>query len=105
MGAHHADAGQPMPAELVARPRIRFHKFTTSTRQISLRNTGVNTLWMSFDRTNWFDVACGTSWDDRVAVGGFWYCTQVGTTTFVVNGLTLNVVTQELPAPTPEELA
>ncbi len=93
-----------MPGELVARPKVRYHKFATSTRQISLRNTGVNTLWMSFDRVNWFDVACGTSWDDRVAALGFWYCTQVGVTTFVVNALALNVREQKLPEPTPEEL-
>jgi hypothetical protein len=104
MAAHHADAGQPMPAELVARPAIRHHKFATSTRQISLRNTGVNTLWVSFDRKAWFDVACGTSWDDRVAIGGFWYCTQVGVTTFVVNGLMLNLGKVDAPEPTEEEL-
>lgn len=103
MAAHHADAGQPMPAELVARPAIRYHGFQTATRQISLRNTGVNTLWMSFDRKNWFDVACGTSWDDRVNASGFWYCTQVGVTSFVVNGLTLNSIQLDLPKPTDEE--
>lgn len=93
-----------MPAELVARPAVHFHRFATATRQVSLRNTGVNTLWMSFDRENWFDVACGTSWDDRVTAAGFWYCTQVGVTTFVVNGLTLNLLAAKLPSPTPEEL-
>ena len=106
MGAEHADAGQPMPADPVATPVIRYCKFATATRQISLRNTGVNTLWISFDRKTWFDVACGTSWDDRVSVNGFWFCTQVGVTAFVVNGLAQNVIRDlAFPAPTAEELA
>lgn len=93
-----------MPAELIARPAVRYHKLATATRQISLRNTGVNTLWMSFDRTNWFDVACGTSWDDRVNVNGFWFCTQVGVTSFVVNALALNLTKTDAPKPSEEEL-
>ena len=93
-----------MPAELAARPALRYHRFKTATRQISLRNTGVNTLWMSFDREIWFDVACGTSWDDRVSVVGFWYCTQVGVTSVVVNAIALNVTELDTPSPTPEEL-
>lgn len=105
MGAEHADAGQPMPAELVAAPKVRHHKFTTATRQISLRNTGVNTLWISFDRERWFDVACGTSWDDRVSVKGFWFCTQVGVTAFVVNAIAQNVIKDlKVPEPLAEEL-
>lgn len=104
MGADHADAGQPMPGDLVAGPVVRYHRFVTATRQVSLRNTGVNTLWMSFDRQHWHDVACGTSWDDRVCALGFWYCTQVGVTAFVVCGLALNLPRTGLPAPLPEEL-
>lgn len=103
MGADHADAGQPMPAELVAGAAVRYHAFPSTTRQVSLRNTGVNTLWVSFDRTSWFDVAAGTSFDDRFIVRGFWYCTQLGTTLFVVNGVALNVVGIEVPTPTAEE--
>lgn len=94
-----------MSAELLARPAVRFYKFETATRQLSLRNTGVNTLWMSFDRESWFDVACGTSFDDRVNINGFWYRTQLGTTTVVVNGLALNVSNKRIPSPLPEELA
>lgn len=93
-----------MPAELVASAKLRYHKLPTSARQISLRNTGVNTLWLSFDKSNWFDVACGTSWDDRVNAAGFWFCTQVGETSFVVNGLALNFVKADPPEPEPEEL-
>ena len=92
-----------MPAELIARSAIRYHGFETATRQISLRNTGVNTLWLSFDHENWFDVACGTSWDDRVSATGVWYCTQVGVTTFVVNALALNTIKTNFPAPTDAE--
>lgn len=81
-----------MPAELVADAQIKYYRLATTSRQVSLRNTGVNTLWVSFDRICWFDVACGTSWDDRVNVPGFWFCTQVGTTTAVVNVLALNYI-------------
>lgn len=93
-----------MPAERVARAAIRFHKFQTSTRQVSIRNTGTNTLWVSFDRHAWFDIAAGTSFDDRVSIAGFWFCTQLGRTTFVVNGLSLNLINLETPTPTDEEL-
>ena len=92
-----------MPAELIARSAVRFHKFQTATRQVSLRNTGTNTLWLSFDRENWFDVAAGTSWDDRLAITGFWYCTQLGSTLFVVNGLSMNQIEFTPPVPTDEE--
>jgi len=93
-----------MPAELVASAKRRYHKLTTASRQLSLRNTGVNTLWLSFDKKNWFDVACGTSWDDRVNSPGFWFCTQVGVTSFVVNGLALNQPKDALPSPDDDEL-
>lgn len=104
MSDQHADTGRPMAAELFSDSKIRYHRLSTASRQISLRNTGVNTLWLSFDRTHWFDVACGTSWDDRVNVPGFWHCTQVGQTTSVVNALGLNYVAEEVPQPTAEEL-
>lgn len=94
-----------MPAELVASPRFRYHRLPTTTRQISLRNTGVNTLWMSFDKSRWFDVACGTSWDDRVNVPGFWFCTQLGETSFVVNALALNRPDDMTPQPSDDEQA
>lgn len=85
-----ADAGEPMSANLVAVPKVGFHEFAAQTRQVSLRNTGTNTLWISLDDgKSWFDVACGTSWEDRVTVKGFWYCTQVGAAAFVVVGLTM----------------
>lgn len=91
MGADHSDSGAPMQGEVVATPKVEYHKFKTTTRQVSIRNVGVNTLWMSFDKENWHDVACGTSYDERVRVDGFWYCTQTGRTHFVVIGLMLNV--------------
>ena len=97
-----------MPDERVASPHIRYLKFDTATRQISLRNIGVNTLWISFNKRKWLDVACGTSWDDRVTVTGFWYQTQTGMTSFVVVGLQLNIVEgfySAVPTPTEEELA
>lgn len=84
-----ADAGEPLSAVLIADGTVRHYQFATATRQVSLRNTGTNTLWLSLDSQVFFDVACGTSWDDRVNVEGLWYCTQLGKTRFVVIGLTL----------------
>jgi len=84
-----ADAGEPMSAVLFAGSEVSCHKFPAATRQVSLRNTGTNTLWISLDQLSWIDVACGTSWDDRVYIQELWYCTQVGRTRFVVIGLAL----------------
>lgn len=95
MSAHHSDSGVPMPDEVESVPKIGFHKFETHTRQVSIRNTGCNTLWISFDQKKWHDVACGTSWDDRVRVGGFYHMTQTSSTFFVVVGLKLNAIPGE----------
>jgi hypothetical protein len=85
-----ADAGEPLCSVLIARSKVQHHTFTTLTRQVSLRNTGTNTLWLSLDDgKSWFDVACGTSWDDRVSLRELWYRTQLGRTRFVVIGLAL----------------
>lgn len=85
-----ADAGDPMPADLIADAEVKDHIFPAATRQVSLRNTGTNTLWISLDDgETWHDVACGTSWDDRVNIHKMWYCTQVGTTEFAVLGIAL----------------
>ena len=84
-----ADAGDPMSAVLVAGAEVKRHEFPTATRQVSLRNTGTNTLWILLPDGEWFDVACGTSWDDRVNIRELWHCTQLGTTEFVVVGLAL----------------
>ena len=94
----YSDAGRPMQRNVVATPRIDKVTFESETRQLSIRNTGVNTLWFTFiDPTGgtppvWFDIACGTSWDDRVVVKAFWFCTQTGTTSFVATGIQLNPV-------------
>lgn len=86
-----ADAGVPLSENLRATPNVARYAFACDTRQVSLRNTGTNTLWFSLDKKNWVDVACGTSWDDRVNVSELWYCTQVGKTRFVVIGLALMI--------------
>lgn len=83
-----ADAGEPMSATPIARPKVGVYKFPALTRQVSLRNTGKNTLWVKLDGS-WFDVACGTSWEDRVSVQELSFCTQLGTTRFVVVGIAL----------------
>jgi hypothetical protein len=84
-----ADAGSPMSDNLVARAVVQKHEFPAVTRQVSLRNAGKNTLWVSLNKRNWIDIAAGTSWDDRASVEALWYCTQLGTTTAVVVGLAL----------------
>lgn len=68
----------------------KFQPFEVNTRQISVRNTGPNTLWVSFDEKTWHDVASGTSWDDRLIEDGFWHMTQTGRTSFVVIGIQLD---------------
>jgi hypothetical protein len=79
-----------MSAVLIAGAKVKHHAFPAATRQVSLRNTGTNTLWLSLDDgESWFDVACGTSLDDRVSLSKFCYCTQVGRTRFVVIALAL----------------
>lgn len=84
-----ADAGEPMTVVLVADGEVRSHAFPMRTRQVSLRNTGTNTLWVSLDGGVWFDVACGTSWDDRVSIRELWYCTQLGRTRFGLMGIAM----------------
>jgi hypothetical protein len=84
-----ADAGEPMTADLFADAEVRCHKFGAATRQVSIRNTGTNTLWFMLEDGTWIDLACGTSWDDRVNIKEFHYCTQIGRTRFVVVGLAL----------------
>jgi len=85
-----ADAGEPMSANLIAGAVVKHHRFRAVTRQVSLRNTGTNTLWLSLDEgQSWFDVAAGTSWEDRASTREMWYCTQLGRTLFIVIGLAL----------------
>jgi len=79
-----------MPGFAWSTPKKEFHRFEVSTRQVAVRNTGVNTLWVSFDEKEWHDVACGTSWDDRLVKDGFWHMTQTGKTSFVVIGIQLD---------------
>ena len=50
-----ADVGEPMSAVLVAGTEVKHHEFPALTRQVSLRNTGTNTLWLSLDEGQcWF---------------------------------------------------
>lgn len=93
-----ADAGEPMSKVLIASAKVEQHEFPALTRQVSLRNTGTNTLWLSLDEgQSWFDVACGTSWDDRVSIREMRYCTQIGKTRFVVIGLALMSADPSMP--------
>lgn len=87
-----SDSGTPIQifAEAAVVPKLI--NFGAYTRQVSLRNIGTEALWFSFDNTTWFDVACGTSWDDRVRVNKMWVRTQTGWTSFVFNGLRVNPV-------------
>lgn len=84
-----ADTGDPMPETLAAKAAVQRHAFPSKTRQVALRNTGDNTLWFSFNKKKWIDVAAGTSWDERTSVDALWYCTQLGTTIVSVVGVAL----------------
>lgn len=53
-------------------------------RELAIRNTGTNTLWISVDGKTWYDVACGTSWDSRMEFELFHARTKIGVTTLVV---------------------
>lgn len=105
------DAGPPMQRSGRADREVRSMVFESDTRQLSIRNTGVNTLWFTFEDPEklhpvlgddgkpidkrgavWFDIACGTSWDDRVMVRRFWYRTQTGVTHFVATGVRFHPV-------------
>lgn len=57
---------------------------------ISLRNTGVNTLWVSWNGKDWFDVAAGTSYDEDIDIRTFHVKTLNGWTTFMFNGVIWN---------------
>lgn len=91
----HSDSGKAMQARCTASTTIEVLEFDTETRQLSVRNTGVSTLWFTFTdpatgKAVWFDVACGTSWDDRVITKRMWFCTQLGKTSFVATGVRLS---------------
>lgn len=92
MAADHSDSGASMQELLKATSKPEWHPFEIPTRQVSLRNLGTNTLWLSFDKKIWFDVACGTSYDERVREKGFWYRTQTGRTFVAVMGVALHAV-------------
>jgi len=49
-------------------------------REISLRNVGMNTLYVSTDDEVYFDVACGTSFDIRQKFRRVWFRTVLGRT-------------------------
>jgi hypothetical protein len=53
-------------------------------KEVAVRNTGMSTLWISFDQKVYFDVASGTSFDVRAEADHFWVRTKVGTTSVVV---------------------
>lgn len=53
-------------------------------KELAIRNTGTNTLWISLDAKVWYDVAAGTSWDARMEFDRFYARTKIGTTTLVV---------------------
>lgn len=57
--------------------------FGMRVKEITLRNVGCNTLWFSIDKVRWMDVACGTSWDQRLEADFFYIRTKVGTTKVV----------------------
>ena len=49
-------------------------------KELAVRNTGMNTLWISFDGIVWWDVASGTSFDIRAELEFFYAKTKIGVT-------------------------
>lgn len=81
------DPGQPHFFDGLALPESVRFPMPGRIGHLSLRNTGINTLWISFDDKNYFDIAAGTSYDEDVDIQGFWAKTLNGWTTFVTNGV------------------
>lgn len=90
MSAEQSDSGSPMQGDIVATTAVQEHRFPVRTRYVSLRNTGPNTLWISLDNEHWIDVACGTSWDEKVRVDSLWYRTQTGRSKFAIVGVAMH---------------
>jgi hypothetical protein len=77
-------AGMPRSfSEEVGREKKKI-SFGMRAKEITLRNVGCNTLWVSLDGKVWHDVACGTSWDQRLEADYFYIRTKVGTTKVVI---------------------
>lgn len=109
---YYSDTGRPMQRHEVATPEVGSIVFDDETRQLSIRNTGVNTLWFTFEDPTkqyvvvdeetgkaigtrdavWFDLACGTSWDDRIITKHMRFRTQTGVTTFIAMGVRLHTL-------------
>lgn len=81
------DPGQPSFFEGLALPESVCFPLGGRIGHLSLRNTGINTLWISFDDKTFFDIASGTSYDEDVDIQSFYAKTQNGHTTFVCNGV------------------
>ena len=91
MGVIHADSGMPQILNGTATAEEKYFDCVHDSRALSLRNTGGETLWVSPDRKEWFDIPAGTSWGSHSVFKGFWHCTQLGETTFVVNHVDLGL--------------
>ena len=102
MGVSHADSGAPLVVNGGASEAEGYCDLGGQTRAISLRNLGGESLWISWDRVQWFDVPSGTSFGSHAVVAGFWHCTQIGETWFVVNRVDLDIDVRP-QAPSPQE--
>lgn len=83
-------------------PRVAFHEFETHTRRISIRNEGNGTVFLSFDKENWFPLASGTSYEDPVNTRGVWHRTQVGRSYIAVVGIQMTPLRGQAPLPVAE---
>lgn len=81
------DPGQPHFFEGLALSEAAKFPMPGRIGHISLRNTGINTLWISFDDKEFFDIAAGTSYDEDIDITTFSAKTLNGFTTFVCNGI------------------
>lgn len=95
--AEHHDSGRPMQGWTEVTAEVGYHKFDTHTRRLSIRNEGNGTLFLSFDKENWFPLASGTSYEDPVNAPGVWHRTQTGRTYLAVMGIQLTRMHGQAP--------
>lgn len=78
-----SDLGSPLFFEDMAEPEPDQFSLPGRSSHFGIKNIGVNTLWLSFDGFNYFDVAVGTSYEDNMYYSSFWAKTLNGYTIFV----------------------
>lgn len=61
------------------------HSFGGRGGHLTMRNNGVNAVWVSWDGRVWFDIAVGTSFECDQETCHIHFCTQTGHSILAVN--------------------